>query len=80
MLEYTKQAHTTIMEGTPYEQSYDNCNTLEGGKFALKEQMDSKLIQSDCWLQLHRDNQAGKQRIIEVIWGWKLGDVEIAES
>lgn len=37
MLEYTKQAHTTIMEGTPYEQSYDNYNTsLEGGKFALK--------------------------------------------
>ena len=35
MLEYTKQAHTTIMEGTPYEQSYDNYNTsLEGGKFA----------------------------------------------
>ena len=25
------------MEGTPYEQSYDNYNTsLEGGKFALK--------------------------------------------
>ena len=37
MLEYTKQAHTKIMEGTPYEQSYDNYNTsLEGGKFALK--------------------------------------------
>ncbi len=24
MFRYTKQAHTTIMEGTPYEQSYDN--------------------------------------------------------
>lgn len=44
MLEYTKQAHTTIMEGTPYEQSYDNYNTsLEGGNSPLKEQMDSKL-------------------------------------
>ena len=45
MLEYTKQAHTTIMEGTPYEQSYDNYNTsLEGGKNSpSKEQMDSKL-------------------------------------
>ncbi len=31
--EYTKQAHTTIMEGAPYEQNYDQHDTsLEGGK------------------------------------------------
>ena len=50
MLEYTKQAHTTIMEGTPYEQSYDNYNTsLEGGKFALKGTDGLKTgFQPDC--------------------------------
>ena len=38
MLEYTKQAHTTIMEGTPYEQSYDNYTaTTKRGKQRIIE-------------------------------------------
>ena len=71
MLEYTKQAHTTIMEGTPYEQSYDNYNTsLEGGKFALKGTDGLKTGSSPTAdYNYTATTKRGKQRIIEVILG-----------
>jgi len=82
MLEYTKQAHTTIMEGTPYEQSYDNYNTsLEGGKFALKGTDGLKTGSSPTAdYNYTATTKRGKQRIIEVILGVGNYDVEIAES
>jgi len=82
MLEYTKQAHTTIMKGTPYEQSYDNYNTsLEGGKFALKGTDGLKTGSSPTAdYNYTATTKRGKQRIIEVILGVGNYDVEIAES
>ena len=82
MLEYTKQAHTTIMEGTPYEQRYDNYNTsLEGGKFALKGTDGLKTGSSPTAdYNYTATTKRGKQRIIEVILGVGNYDVEIAES
>ena len=82
MLEYTKQAHTTIMKGTPYEQSYDNYNTsLEGGKFSLKGTDGLKTGSSPTAdYNYTATTKRGKQRIIEVILGVGNYDVEIAES
>ena len=82
MLEYTKQAHTTIMPGTPYEQSYDNYNTsLEGGKFELKGTDGLKTGSSPTAdYNYTATTKRGKQRIIEVILGVGNYDVEIAES
>ena len=36
MLNTPSKAHTTIMEGTPYEQSYDNYNTSSKVENVLK--------------------------------------------
>ena len=76
------QAHTTIIEGTPYEQSYDNYNTsLEGGKFALKGTDGLKTGSSPTAdYNYTATTKRGKQRIIEVILGVGNYDVEIAES
>ncbi len=59
MLEYTKQAHPTIMEGI-HEQSYDNLQySSKVESLPLGANRWIKTIQSDRWLQLHCDNQVG---------------------
>ena len=70
MLEYTKQAHTTIMEGTPTSKAM--ITTILPSKVEsspLKEQMDSKLDPARLLTTTTPRQPSGKQRIIEVILG-----------
>ena len=82
ILNYTKNSSVTVMQGTPYEATYDNYNmSLMGGKYELKGADGLKTGSSPSADYNYTVTvKRGNQRFVEVILGVGNYDVEIAES